>query len=59
MSAYKIYWKVRDSLVALGVVSPPRFYMRRVSVGSARRRLEGSAPRRRLRRISLSRLLSS
>lgn len=58
MSAQKIYWKVRDTLVALGVVSRPRFYMRRQAVGSNRERLTQRPRARRIRRTSLARLLA-
>jgi len=57
MTAHKIYWKVRDTLVALGVVSGPRFYMSRQPVGTIRERLAHRGSRRRLRRVSLARLL--
>jgi hypothetical protein len=59
MLAHKIYWLVRDRLVALGVLERPRFYMQRHSVGTVRRRLVGSGRCRRIRRVSLSRLLGA
>lgn len=58
-SARKLYWKVRDTLVTLGVVSRPRFYMRRCAVGEVRDRLAHRGSSRRMRRTSLKRLLSS
>jgi hypothetical protein len=58
-TAHKLYWKVRDALVAAGVVPPPRFYMRRRRVGEIRERLAHRGSRKRLRRTSLRRLLSS
>lgn len=58
-SARKLYWKVRDALVAMGMVSRPRFYMQRCPVGEVRDRLAHRGTSRRLRRTSLKRLLSS
>jgi hypothetical protein len=52
-----IYWKVRDALVAWGVVSRPRFYMQRHPVGTVRARLRGRGTSRRTRRLSLPQLL--
>ncbi len=56
MSAQKIYWKVRDTLVAWGMVSRPRFYMERQAVGHNRGRLARQPRVRRIRRTSLARL---
>ena len=58
-SARKVYFKVRDALVSLGLVAPPRFYMRRCGVGEIRHRLAHRGSTRRLRRTSLRRLLMS
>lgn len=58
MTAQKLFWKVRDTLVAWGIVSRPRFYMQRRGVGGVRSRLTGRGTSRRLRRTSLRRLLS-
>ena len=59
MSAHKLYWKVHDVLVAWGLVDRPRFYMRRRAVGEVRAQLMGRGSRRRVRRVSLQRLLGS
>lgn len=53
----KIYWKVRDTLVQWGIVSPPRFYMERHEPGTVRQRLCGRGTHRRTRRTSLCRLI--
>lgn len=58
MLLQKVYWKVRDLLVAWGVVAPPRFYLRRHPAGTVRNRLCRSAARHRSRRRSLAQLLS-
>jgi hypothetical protein len=57
-AARKIFWKVRDALVEMGVVSRPRFYMRRCTVGENRERLAHRGSSRRIRRTSLKRLLT-
>lgn len=59
MSAHKLYWSVRDVLVNWGLVDRPRFYMQRQEVGSIRERLSTRGSRRRIRRLSLRRLLNS
>lgn len=56
--ARKLFWKVRDALVSMGVVARPRFYMRRCAVGEVRERLSHRGSRRRIRRTSLKRLLT-
>lgn len=56
--ARKLFWKVRDALVTMGVVSRPRFYMHRCAVGEVRERLAHRGSSRRIRRTSLKRLLT-
>ena len=58
MSTQSIVRKVREALVNLGVVDPPRFYMRRRPIGYTRHRGQGRGVARRIRRTSLSRLLA-
>jgi hypothetical protein len=58
MTAHKIYWKVRETLVTLGFVPRKRSLMQRQPVGECRSRLTGRGSRRRFRRIPLSRLLA-
>ena len=58
-TARKLYFKVRDTLVTMGVVAPPRFYMRRCAVGEIRQRLARRGSSQRFRRTSLKRLLMS
>jgi hypothetical protein len=53
MTVNKIYFKVRDLLVAWGVVEGPRFYMQRHAAGSVRGRLTGRGTRKRIRRLAL------
>ena len=57
MTAQKILWKVRDALVEWGLVSRPRFYLRRHPAGTVRAQLMGRGSARRFRRTSLARLL--
>jgi hypothetical protein len=57
MTVHKIYWKVRDTLVTLGIVSPPRTALRRHAPGTVRQRLVGRGSSRRMRRLSLPALL--
>jgi hypothetical protein len=57
MSAQQLFYKFRDTLVSWGVVSRPRFYMRRQPAGAVRARMQGRGRRRWMRRISLCRLL--
>ena len=59
MSAHKLYWTVRDVLVNWGLIDRPRFYMQRHEAGSIRDRLATRGSCRRIRRLSLRRLLNS
>ena len=59
MSVHKLYWTVRDALVSWGLIDRPRFYMQRYPAGEIRDRLAGRGSCRRLRRMSLRRLLNS
>jgi hypothetical protein len=58
MSTSTIYWKVRDTLVNWGVLSRPRFTLRRQPVGAVRAALSAGSGRRRFRRVPLARLLA-
>lgn len=59
MSAQTFMRKVREQLVTWGLVSRPRprFYLRRQEVGSVRGRLTGRGSAKRMRHVSLRRLL--
>jgi len=57
MSLNRCWFKVRDLLVAWGLLKGPRFYMRRHPAGSVRGRLSRRGARRRVRRLSLPALL--
>jgi hypothetical protein len=57
MSTNQIYFKLRDVLVDLGVVSRPKFHLRRHAPGAVRGRLAHRRPRRWMRRLSLCQLL--
>ena len=53
----KVQFKLRDVLVNLGVVSRPKFHLRRHAAGAVRSRLAQRRPRRWMRRLSLCQLL--
>lgn len=57
--AIRLYWKVRDRLVEWGFLAGPRFYMQRHPAGTVRSRLIGRGSSKRLRRVSLQRLLGA
>jgi len=56
-AAHKVYWSVRDTLVTWGLVARPKSSMQRLPAGTNRRRLSGRGSRRRMRHVSLQRLL--
>ena len=56
-AAHKMYWSVRDALVTWGLVAKPKFSMQRLPKGTNRRRLTGRGSHRRMRHVSLQRLL--
>lgn len=51
------WWRLRDQLVAWGLLPKPRFYLVRQPLGHCRRRTLAGARTRRFRRVSLARLL--
>lgn len=57
MSTHKLYFGIRDALMAYGVVPRPRFYLKRHPVGAVRQRLTGRGSARRFRRVTLNCLL--
>lgn len=57
MSAHKLYWTVREKLIDWGMVTRPSFHLRRHRVGTTRARLTGRGTCRRMRHVSLQRLL--
>ena len=59
MSLYKLYWKVRDTLIVLGVIPSPCLCLQRHEPGTVRSRLVGRGTRKRTRRLSLPELLRS
>lgn len=54
----RLFWRVRDALVAWGWVAPPRFYMNRHPAGAVRGRLRSRGAAGRIRRLPLTRLLT-
>jgi hypothetical protein len=57
MSAQKIIRTVREALMNWGVVARPAFHLRRHPAGTTRARLTGRGTCRRMRHVSLQRLL--
>ncbi len=57
MSAQTLIRKMREHLVSWGLVAKPRFYLNRHAAGAVRNRLTGRGSSRRMRRLSLRRLL--
>jgi hypothetical protein len=56
---HRLYWKSRDLLVAWGLLTMPQFRMRRHHAGVTRSPRMEIGTRRRIRHVSLRRLLST
>ncbi len=53
----RAYWYVRDKMIDGGIIEKPSFHLKRRRVGKTRARLVDRGTCRRLRHVSLKRLL--